>query len=233
MMSSKIEIRSLLTATAELRIVRHEDTSERGVEGYGIVFNSESVDLGGFTEIILPEAMDGVVERSDIKCVINHNIDRGLLARCTDGEGTMKMDIDSKGVKYSFDAPKFDLGEELLEGLNRGDIRASSFGFTVASGGDVWQKKPDGTYLRTIKQFDRIFDMSPVYSPAYIDTTVAKRCIDELRSLEKLPDEETKPPVGVEPIVEPIVEAEDRLEEDIELQYRTYKQQYLLNNLTK
>jgi hypothetical protein len=231
---NKIEIRSLPTATAELRIVKREDTSERGVEGYGIVFNSESEDLGGFTEVILPEAMNGVIERSDVKCVINHNIDRGLLARCTEGEGTMTLEVDAQGVKYSFDAPNYDLGDELIEGLLRGDIRASSFGFTVAPSGDHWEKRDGGMYLRTIKQFDRLYDMSPVYSPAYRDATVAKRCVDELRSLEELPEEETKPPVGVEPIAEPIVKTEDRLEEEmLELQYRAIKQRILINELTR
>ena len=58
---------------------RNEDS--RIVEGYAIVFNSESRDLGGFTEVIEPTALEGVLQQSDILCLLNHNEDRGILAR--------------------------------------------------------------------------------------------------------------------------------------------------------
>lgn len=47
-----------------------------------------------------------------------------------------------------FEAPNTALGDELLEGLKRGDITSSSFAFTV--GKDNWEKREDGSYLRTI-----------------------------------------------------------------------------------
>ena len=45
------------------------------------MFNAESRDLGGFTEVIQPTALDGILEKSDILCLLNHNEDRGILAR--------------------------------------------------------------------------------------------------------------------------------------------------------
>ena len=56
-------------------------TSTRQVEGYALVFNKESNDLGGFTEVIEPTALENVLEKSDILCLLNHNEDRGVLAR--------------------------------------------------------------------------------------------------------------------------------------------------------
>ena len=42
------------------------------IEGYAIIFNSLSDDLGGFREIVAPNALDGV-NVSDVKCLINHD----------------------------------------------------------------------------------------------------------------------------------------------------------------
>jgi phage head maturation protease len=60
-------------------ISQNEDN--RAVSGYALIFNSESRDLGGFTETIEPSALEGVLERSDVLCLLNHNEDKGVLAR--------------------------------------------------------------------------------------------------------------------------------------------------------
>jgi HK97 family phage prohead protease len=132
----------------------------RKVEGYASVFNSRSKDLGGFTEIIAPNAFNGVIERSDVLALLNHDQDRGVLARSKKGVGSLTLNVDERGLHYSFDAPHTALGNELIEGLKRGDISTSSLAFTVS--GEQWTKEPDGTYLRTITQIDKLFDVSPV-----------------------------------------------------------------------
>lgn len=157
----------------------------RLVEGYAIVFNSESNDLGGFVEMIDERALDNVIEQSDVLCLLNHNQDRGVLARCKNGSGSLVLEIDERGLKYLFEAPNTALGDELLEGLRRGDISTSSFAFTVGS--DSWSKREDGTYLRTINKIDRLFDVSPVYQAAYDATSVYTdtRGLDDLKAKEK------------------------------------------------
>lgn len=152
----------------------------RKVEGYGVVFNSESVDLGGFTEIILPSAItEETIRNSDILFLLDHNRERGLLARSKNGTGSLKVSVDEAGVKYEFDSPNTALGDEVLEGLRRGDIGKCSFAFTVSK--DSWIKRADGTILRTIEEIDRLYDISIVYNPAYEDTIVVnKRGLDEL-----------------------------------------------------
>ena len=143
----------------------------RTVEGYALVFGKQSRDLGGFTEVIEPTALEGILEKSDILCLLNHNEDRGILARSKYGTGSLELTIDDTGLKYRFEAPNTALGDELLEGLRRGDISTSSFAFTI--GKDTWTKKEDGSYLRTINSFKKLFDVSPVYKEAYPDTSVA------------------------------------------------------------
>ena len=136
----------------------------RTVEGYALVFNKESRDLGGFIEIIDPTSLDGVIEKSDILCLLNHNEDKGVLARSKFGIGSLSLSVDDTGLKYRFEAPDTALGNELLEGLKRGDISTSSFAFTIDS--DKWEKRTDGKYLRRITKFKELFDVSPVYKEA-------------------------------------------------------------------
>jgi hypothetical protein len=157
----------------------------RTVSGYAIVFNSDSNDLGGFIERIEPTSLDGVVEKSDVLCLLNHNEDRGVLARSNKGEGSLTLEIDEIGLKYTFEAPNTALGDELLEGLRRGDITTSSFAFTV--GKDSWSKMEDGTYLRTINSINELFDVSPVYRAAYDATSVKadSRGLDAIKQQEK------------------------------------------------
>nr|DAW15025.1 MAG TPA: prohead serine protease [Caudoviricetes sp.] len=157
----------------------------RTVSGYAIVFNSDSNDLGGFIERIDPTSLDGVVEKSDVLCLLNHNEDRGVLARSNKGEGSLTLEIDEIGLKYTFEAPNTALGDELLEGLRRGDISTSSFAFTV--GKDSWSKLENGTYLRTINSINELFDVSPVYRAAYDATSVKadSRGLDAIKQKEK------------------------------------------------
>lgn len=173
----------------EVRMVTDNITAKpdgRTVEGYAVVFNSESRDLGGFTEVIQPNALEGVVDKSDILCLLNHNEDKGVLARSNKGTGSLTLEVDDIGLRYSFEAPNTSLGDELLEGLKRGDISTSSFAFRVGS--DTWTKKEDGSYLRTINTIEQIFDVSPVYFPAYDATSVKidKRCLDKLKELRQI-----------------------------------------------
>lgn len=155
------------------------EAESRLVSGYAALFNSESQDLGGFIEVIEPNAFEGVVERSDIFCLLNHNDDRGILARSKQGEGSLLLEIDEVGLKYMFEAPKTALGDELLEYLTRGDITGSSFAFSVEN--DEWEEMEDGRYKRSIKAFRQLFDVSPVWNPAYLSTSVAKRSLDEIK----------------------------------------------------
>jgi HK97 family phage prohead protease len=182
------EIRNLESQESEIRV------SKRGrvVEGYAIIFNKKSKDLGGFKEIILPEAVNGLVGRSDVLALLNHSVERGVLARSTNGSGTLKLEPDKNGVMYTFEAPNTTLGDEVVEGVRRGDIRTSSFAFAVAQGGDKWVKQDDASYLRTITNIDQLYDVSPVYREAYSDTTVAIRSLDAFKK-DEIPEATVNP----------------------------------------
>lgn len=176
-MNDKREIRGV-----QMRASVNEES--RKVEGYALVFDKESnLIYGDFVEKIARSALDGVLEKSDVLCLMNHDQRRGVLARYKgESMGSLSLTIDETGLKYSFDAPKTALGDELIESLKRGDISESSFAFSVEK--DTWEKRQDGTYVRTILQFGKIYDVSPVYYPAYEDTNVALRSIEAMKSAD-------------------------------------------------
>lgn len=171
----------------EIRLGDNANTSNdnRHIEGYAIVFNSLSNDLGGFREIIEQGAItDELINNSDIVCLLNHDIKKGLLARSYHGRGSLKLEIDEHGLHYSFDAPNTDLGDEVLEGIRRGDIAKCSFAFVC--GEDVWDKDAKGEYIRHVKKIKNLYDVSLVYHPAYEETEVKAdtRGLDELKAQE-------------------------------------------------
>lgn len=175
---------------SEIRSVEGENS--RHIVGYALLFNVRSVQLGDFTEVIMPEALnDEILKRSDVLALLNHDISRGVLARSRNGEGSLTLTIDEKGLKYEFDAPNTALGDELLEGIKRGDISNSSFSFLVKN--DEWQQTEEGGYLRIIHEFDQLFDISPVYQPAYSETSVDCRGLDALKKeIESRMNEDNK-----------------------------------------
>ena len=167
--------------------IESREQGSRTVSGYGSVFNSQSEDLG-FIETIDPNAItDETIKRSDVFATLNHDTDK-ILARCKYGSGSLELKCDDKGLYYRFDAPKTDLGDELLEHLDRGEIDSSSFAFTVKR--DEWTKGDDGKSYRRILEIDQVFDISPVYCPAYPEAICQKRnkpsdYADKINKLEK------------------------------------------------
>ena len=167
--------------------IEARESGSRTVSGYGSVFNSQSEDLG-FIETIDPNAItEETIKRSDVFATLNHDMDK-ILARCKYGSGSLELKCDDKGLYYRFDAPNTDLGDELLEYLNRGEIDSSSFAFTVKR--DEWKNGDDGKHYRRILEIDQIFDISPVFCSAYPEAICQKRnkpsdYVDKINKLEK------------------------------------------------
>lgn len=181
-----------------------EGEEKRTVEGYALIFNVSS-DRLDFEERIEPSALEGVIFKSDVLALLNHQTSRGILARSKGGKGSLSLMVDSKGLKYSFEAPKTALGDELLENLRRGEVNESSFAFDVAK--DTWEKKSDGSWKRTISQIEQIYDVSPVYNAAYSKTSVYLR--------------------GKEAAEQALIEAEKRASEMPDTYYATIEKQFM------
>jgi uncharacterized protein len=173
-----IERRSFMTIFTR----KEADGSDgRTVEGYAAVFNSET-DIGGwYKEIIEPGAFDDALLISDCRALFNHNADH-LLAR--QSAETLKLSADSLGLLYKFSSPTTSIGNDILVMMERGDLKESSFAFTVKEQEWKEEKDADGdwTYTRVIKKVEKLYDVSPVTYPAYADTTVAKRSFETYRA---------------------------------------------------
>jgi hypothetical protein len=174
--SPNAEVRTFDVQDLELRM----DGDKPTVVGYGAVFNSESNDLGGFREYIAPGAFDGRLE-DDVRFLVNHDANL-ILARTTNG--TLRLSVDEKGLRYEADMPNTSTARDLMELLKNGTISQSSFAFTVEE--DSWEVK-DGMNIRTIDKVSQLYDVSSVTYPAYnsASSSVALRSMKEWQEKEE------------------------------------------------
>ena len=172
------------------------ESNSRTIEGYAIVFGVESRILSdywdNYREIIEPGAItEERLKEMDIKMTMYHNREK-ILARSTNGEGTLKLTVDDVGVKYSFEAPNTVDGDTALELVKRGDLSGSSFMFwTDEKSGVSYEKRSDGIMLIRVKTIGMIYDMTIAADPAYEQTTVAAR-----EAYSRLNKSEEKKPIS-------------------------------------
>lgn len=174
-MSNK-ELRTLNISDLEVRDTKNDNFIGM-IGGYAVIFGQPSEDLGGFIEYIKPNAFDGV-DLSDVLALYNHDF-ANLLGRSS--AGTLKLNIDKKGLYFSLAIPDTTLGHDVYTQIKAGNLCGMSFGFTV--GDDEWQQSDDGVPLRFISQFDKLYEVSVVGMPAYQETTVSvTRNINRLKA---------------------------------------------------
>ncbi len=155
-----------------------EVEEERIIEGYAIIFNQLSEDLGGFREMIMSEAVtEELINNSDIYYLYNHCDNSTPLARSNHGQGSLELTIDNKGLKYRFNC----LNTEFYELVKRGDLSKSSFAFSLPKdgSGEIWEKSSEYNYIRKITKIEQLFDCSAVLVPAYSQTELYARNLNK------------------------------------------------------
>lgn len=187
MKNSNLEIRN-----NGIVLERSYDDS-RHVEGYAVVFDSQSEDLGFFEKIERGAITQELVDNSDVFALLNHDDDK-VLARSNKGVGSLKLIVDDRGLKYEFDAAETQLGNDLLEYLKRGEISTSSFAFALDYNdpeAETWERK-NGANYRTIHKIAYLHDVSPVWNAAYSATSVSQRSLEKCKELEEKEEEQKK-----------------------------------------
>lgn len=148
--------------------------SGRTIGGYAAVFNSET-DIGGFfRETIAPGAFAKSIEDGDVRALFDHDTAH-VLGRTK--SGTLRLSEDDKGLAIEVDLPDTQTARDLAASMERGDIDGMSFGFRVTK--QEWDESQDPP-LRTIREVE-LFEVSVVTFPAYDETSVALRALEDAR----------------------------------------------------
>lgn len=178
------------------RVELRAEGDAKSIHGYAAVFNTETVVAGLFRERIAPGAFRSATEASaDVVSLFNHDINF-VLGRTT--AGTLAVRQDETGLAYDTTPPAS--RADVIESVERGDVRGSSFTFRVPKGGDTWTRAQPGELpLRTITQCE-IRDVGPVTFPAYEATTAeARSAAQAVLTAAGLPIEQRATATGLTP----------------------------------
>jgi HK97 family phage prohead protease len=163
-------------STGALRVDLEGD---RKIRGLAIVFDSLSVDLGGFREVIRASAVDRTLQDGDVRALVDHETSK-VLGRTK--SGTLQLRKTRKGLEVVIDPPNTSYARDILESVDRGDVSGMSFRFRVMPNGDEWEVSDEGETTRfvTDMKFDEV---SIVTFPAYgqTDVQVAQRSLQQFR----------------------------------------------------
>lgn len=179
MKKKNMEIRVAGSLTAE--------KESRKIGGLAIAVESKSELLGGtFYETIKRSAVDeALIKANDIKLYMNHDSTQGTIARSKFGKGSLNLFVTERGLEFETEVPDTEKGNEVLEGIRRGDIDACSFAMIPDS--VTWTENEDGTFSRDINSF-RVVDEVSILSclPAYSATEVDMRSLDDFKAYEEI-----------------------------------------------
>ena len=166
----KTPAREVRAYSSEVRASPVQAEGEIRFEGYAVMFNSWSEDLGGFREQVAPGAFSRALLTDDVRALVNHNPDM-VLGR--NKSGTLMLSEDERGLHFEVVAPDAQWARDLWQSVKRGDINQCSFGFTCLR--DEWRTM-EGKDERTLLEC-ALHDVSIVTYPAYKATQASARDI--------------------------------------------------------
>lgn len=166
--------------TARVALEQRADEGPK-ITGYAAVFYdgtdaTQYMLWDDMAERIMPTAFDRAVKEDDVRGLFNHDPNM-LLGRTT--AGTMRLSVDSKGLRYEIDPPDTAVGRDTATAIKRGDLSGSSFAFVPT---ETLIREQDGITIREILAVE-LFDVGPVTFPAYESTSAGLRSegMDDLR----------------------------------------------------
>ena len=156
----------------------NNETDEMKIEGYFVIFNSETKLFENYYEEISDKAFKDI-DLTDIRALADHDTAK-VLGRTK--SQTLSLSVDDKGLYGEITINKNDSeAVNLYERVKRGDIDQCSFGFNILD--ETMDTRADGSTKWTITEIE-LFEVSVVTFPAYADTAVEARS-EQMKQLEK------------------------------------------------
>jgi HK97 family phage prohead protease len=163
---------SLETRTVKLTELRAADEAHpRRLTGVAVVYGAEA-EMFDFTERFQPGAFkEWLATDFNVRARFEH--DELLASR---SNSTLKLTDTPSGLEVEIDVAETRAGDDALALVERGDIEGMSFGFRVMPGGQAWSEEGDKLYRDIFKA--ELHEVTITDSPAYTDSSIAKRSVD-------------------------------------------------------
>jgi len=171
------EMRVVGPEDTELRSLSVDGDEQRYVEGYGIIWDRETEIYSGYYEKINKNAFDkSLAKNKEIKSYINHSHEQVLST--TKSTPALQLEVREKGLWFKSPIPDTTYGRDLMELLRRGTIRGASFMFSINKNGETIRKDDKGFHREIVDA--ELFEIGPVLNPAYPQTKVGLRSIEDV-----------------------------------------------------
>jgi uncharacterized protein len=163
-------------AGAELRA----EASSRALDvktliGHAVLFDVRSRDLGGFVEVVKPQAVKSTLQ-ADVVALFEHDTHQ-VLGRTP---RTLELRTDAQGLAFTLSLPDTTAGRDAFELVQRGDVKGASFGFRTKQ--DRWSNQA-GVVVRELLDIE-LAEISLTAFPCYreTDVTIAQRSLARAKS---------------------------------------------------
>lgn len=186
------QIRQIQLSASGLHVREAEGEEEsRVIEGHACVFGVRSVNLTPWSsyrevyEVLEPGCItDELLRSSDVVLTAFHNNEL-ILGRSVNGEGSLSLSLDDKGLLIRCELPHTQTADDMLELIKRGDITGMSFAYTSdeedSENGVSYEREQEkneagkAVWIRHVKQITGLYDVTIAGHPAYPQTDIAQR----------------------------------------------------------
>lgn len=176
--------------------LRSDGETPKVITGYGAVFYN-AADPGteyriwsDFYERIMPGCFDRALKEDDVRSMFNHDVNQLLGRRAFDDNDTLRLSVDSVGLRYEVDVDMSDpTHASVVPKLRSGKVDGASFMFEVTKRAWLEEERGDGDDKRVVDILEiqevRLWEVGPVVFPAYESATSEARS-RERRQFEEL-----------------------------------------------
>jgi len=201
-----IQNEKLIIKSSEIRAVEPTDDDDNStgkqLEGYALMFNQPSKDLGGFIEEIDPQALQNT-DLSQVLFLNDHNFNQPI-AKVGSG---LTLDVDDQGLHFIVDIDdSVSYEADLYNLIKKGVVNSMSFGFTLPDDGSGEQWTEDtatGVVTRLITNIQTLYEISSVSLAAYNASSVATRGYDSFINKKQNNSKEEKRNMAEKTLIQP------------------------------